>query len=80
MVPILVPSLGIRPDQKILVSTWLVRPGEDVFEGDRVVELLMDEIVFDVPSPVSGKLARIAVDVDEKVCEGTVLGSITPDT
>ena len=36
--PILLPELGAAP---VVLSTWFAEPGETVFEGDRLVEVLV---------------------------------------
>jgi pyruvate/2-oxoglutarate dehydrogenase complex dihydrolipoamide acyltransferase (E2) component len=76
MSDIVVPELGARPTEPIVVSCWLVDVGDEVIEGDRVVELLLGEITFDVASPATGRLERIAVEVDDPVRPGDVLGTI----
>ncbi|QDU63844.1 branched-chain alpha-keto acid dehydrogenase subunit E2 [Planctomycetes bacterium Pan216] len=78
-VPIVVPELGLGPDDALTVSCWLVGVGDDVVEGDRVVELLTGEITFDVASPTSGRLKRIDAETDESVAPGDFLGAILPD-
>ena len=79
MIDVLVPDLGTGPDELITVSCLLVEPGDEVVEGDRLVELLIGEITFDVASPTSGKLQSIVAEVDETVVVGSILGTIVPD-
>ena len=79
MIDIVVPELGVPTDEQITVSCWLVGIGDEVIEGDRLVELLINEITFDVSSPCSGRLASVAVEVEDAVCPGTVLGTIEPE-
>ncbi len=73
--PILVPLLESN-DQKLTVSLWLTRVGEEVARGDRVVELLIPGVTFDVAAPCSGTLAQYECHSGEEVHEGTVLGWI----
>lgn len=75
---ITVPDLGTGADATIAISAWLVKPGEEVIVGDRVVELLLGEITFDVASPVSGRLVQVLIEADEPVAVGSVLGMIEP--
>jgi pyruvate/2-oxoglutarate dehydrogenase complex dihydrolipoamide acyltransferase (E2) component len=70
------PELGIAPDEPILVSHWYARRGDEVWEGDRLVEVLAGAATFDVPSPVTGRLARIRVREDERVWPGQVLAHL----
>lgn len=74
-VAITVPELGSE-EQPIRVSTWLVEPGTAVLEGDRVVELLLAGITFDVSAPASGALSRVDKVEQTLVEPGDVLGWI----
>ena len=79
MIPLIVPELGLPNDEAIVVSCWLVRRGDVLVEGDRVVELLIGEMTFDVPAPATGKLVHVTCEVDETVGPGTILGRIQPE-
>jgi 2-oxoglutarate dehydrogenase E2 component (dihydrolipoamide succinyltransferase) len=78
MIRVVVPELGLSPSEPITLSSWLVRVGDEVFEGDRLVELLIGEMTFDVASPASGRLVQKKVEPDERVAPGGVLGVIEP--
>jgi len=80
MIDIVVPDLGLSSNAVITVSCWLVGAGDEVIEGDRLVELLSDEITFDVSSPASGTLRRIEIETDEPVLPGAVLGRVQPES
>ena len=41
--PIVLPDLGAGP---VVLSIWLARPGDHVFEGDRLVEVLVQGATF----------------------------------
>lgn len=73
--PILVPHLS-SVDQKFKVSLWLSRVGEQVLTGDRVVELLIPGITFDVEAPCSGTIVSCDCQPGAEVREGSVLGWI----
>ncbi|MBN73923.1 MAG: hypothetical protein CME32_32115 [Gimesia sp.] len=75
--PITVPPLE-NQDQKLTVSLWLTRTGEPVNRGDRVVELLIPGVTFDVAAPCTGTLACCECRSGDEVHEGTVLGWIEP--
>ena len=76
MVPITLPELGSpRP----VLSVWYVGPGERVYEGDRVVEVLTPGATFDVPAPVSGTIVERLALVNDTLSTGQVLGTIDPD-
>lgn len=73
--PILVPQLGCA-GQYLKLSLWLSRVGEQVITGDRIVELLIPGITFDVESPCSGIIVSCEFQSGAKVREGSVLGWI----
>ena len=77
---VILPDLGTGPDVPIVVSHWYAALGEDVWEGDRLVELLVGPATFDVPAPVCGRLAVIHHEEDDRVETGAVLGVLAvPD-
>ena len=78
---VILPDLGTGPDVPICVSHWFVGRGGRVWEGERLVEVLVGPATFDVPSPVSGRLAEIRGLEDDRVEAGSVLGLVaTADT
>ncbi len=74
---IVVPEIGVPAP---LVSVWYVHPGEQVYAGDRVVELLMGSATFDVAAPCTGRLVERSVWADDPVVAGQVLGYIEEDS
>lgn len=70
VVKLTAPDLGIAG---VVVSLWLVGEGTEVFEGDRVVELVAGGVTVDLGAPVSGRLVRQLVDEDGPVVAGTIL-------
>ena len=73
---VILPDLGTGPDVPIIVSHWFASRGEDVWEGDRLVEVLVGPATFDVAAPVSGRLAEIRGREDDRVAPGAVLGLV----
>jgi pyruvate/2-oxoglutarate dehydrogenase complex dihydrolipoamide acyltransferase (E2) component len=76
-VPITAADLG---SDRVRVSLWYVCPGEHVYEGDRVVELLIPGATFDVASPATGVIAECLALNGDRVGVGCVLGTIEPET
>jgi pyruvate/2-oxoglutarate dehydrogenase complex dihydrolipoamide acyltransferase (E2) component len=70
----MLPDLGADA----LLSLWYVRPGEPVYEGDRVVEVLLPGVTVDVHAPTSGTLADRTALPGDLVHPGAQLGSIRP--
>ncbi len=55
------------------VARWLVEVGQEIAEDDPLVEVQTDKATVEIPSPASGKVARILVAEGEVVAVGTVL-------
>ena len=73
---VILPDLGTGPDVPIVVSHWFAARGDRVWEGERLVEVLVGPATFDVSSPVSGRLAEIHGWEDDRVEPGSVLGLV----
>lgn len=68
---IVLPELGVIP---VVLSLWFADPGDLVFEGDRLVEVLAGGATFDVPAPATGRLAEKRALPDDRLQTGQVLG------
>jgi pyruvate/2-oxoglutarate dehydrogenase complex dihydrolipoamide acyltransferase (E2) component len=71
--PIILPELGT---EAVRLSVWFVDPGDLVYEGDRVVEVLSNGATFDVLSPVTGRLIEKKAHADDSLVTGQVLGMV----
>jgi len=67
------PDLGEDAENEARVAFWYVEPGEEVKEGDDLVQMLTDKATFDVPSPATGKVADLMADEEQTVKVGGVL-------
>jgi pyruvate/2-oxoglutarate dehydrogenase complex dihydrolipoamide acyltransferase (E2) component len=75
-VPVVLPDLGVESAR---MSVWFAEPGDAVYEGDRLVEVVVGGATFDVSSPATGRLAeRFALPPDE-VKPRQVLGEVIAD-
>jgi 2-oxoglutarate dehydrogenase E2 component (dihydrolipoamide succinyltransferase) len=74
--PVLMPEVGAA---EAVVSVWFVRPGERVYAGDRLVELLLEGVTIDVSAPAAGVLTEKSVGLDQRVRAGQVLGYLDED-
>ena len=72
---LVLPDLGLEGDAAV-VSLWLVEPGSEVVEGERIVEILAGTATVDLSAPASGVLAETLVSEDEPVRTGQVLAVI----
>lgn len=73
---VILPDLGTGPDEPIVVSHWFAARGDEVWEGDRLVEVLVGPATFDVPAPTTGRLAEIRGAEDDRVRPGAILGLV----
>jgi pyruvate/2-oxoglutarate dehydrogenase complex dihydrolipoamide acyltransferase (E2) component len=76
MAAVILPDLGTSPDTPIVVSYWFAARGNKVWEGERLVEVLVGPATFAVPAPATGRLAEIRVREDDQVEPGGLLGSV----
>jgi pyruvate/2-oxoglutarate dehydrogenase complex dihydrolipoamide acyltransferase (E2) component len=70
------PELGTRP---VVLSVWFADAGEAVFEGDRLVEVLVAGATFDVAAPGTGRLLEKCALPDDLIEPGQVLGIVEVD-
>jgi pyruvate/2-oxoglutarate dehydrogenase complex dihydrolipoamide acyltransferase (E2) component len=55
------------------IARWLVAVGQEIEEDDPLVEIQTDKTTVEIPSPASGRVARILVEAGELVPVGTPL-------
>lgn len=75
--PITLPDLG---SSRAVLSLWYARPGDRVYEGDRVAEVLIPGATFDVPSPATGVLGERLALPNDPVSAGQLLGWLEEET
>ncbi len=66
-----VPDIGDFKD--VPVITVLVKVGDTIAAEDPLIELESDKATMEVPSPVAGRIAAIAVKEGDRVSEGSVI-------
>jgi pyruvate/2-oxoglutarate dehydrogenase complex dihydrolipoamide acyltransferase (E2) component len=74
--PIVAPDLGVAAP---ILNLWLANPGEELYAGDRVVEVLAGVATIDVSAPCSGRLAERLARPSDQLAPGQVLGYIETD-
>jgi pyruvate/2-oxoglutarate dehydrogenase complex dihydrolipoamide acyltransferase (E2) component len=72
-VAVRLPDLGIGPVQ---FGLWLVEPGEHVYEGDRLAEVLMPGVSVDVAAPATGTLIERIAYPRDLLTAGQVIGFV----
>jgi pyruvate/2-oxoglutarate dehydrogenase complex dihydrolipoamide acyltransferase (E2) component len=71
--PVVLPDLGASP---VRFGLWLAGPGEPVFEGDHVAEVVAAGATFDVSAPATGRLVERHAWPRDPLTPGQVLGVI----
>jgi pyruvate/2-oxoglutarate dehydrogenase complex dihydrolipoamide acyltransferase (E2) component len=71
--PILLPDVGAAPAS---LSLWYANTGDMVFEGDRLVEVLVGGATFDVSAPATGRLREKWALPDDPLSPGQILGMV----
>ena len=74
---VVLPELGAVP---AVLSLWFADPGDAVFEGDRLVEILVGSATFDVSAPATGRLAEKRAWPDDRLVPGQVLGVVAVES
>lgn len=73
---ITMPDIG-ADQESIEVSAWLVQAGDTVTIGDRVVEVLIDGVTFDITADSSGVIRKIDAPTGTVVQTGMTLGWVS---
>ncbi|MEK6646277.1 MAG: biotin/lipoyl-containing protein [Candidatus Firestonebacteria bacterium] len=55
---VIMPKLGLTMENGT-ISKWLKKEGDEVKEGEPLVEIITDKITYVVESPGSGKITKI---------------------
>lgn len=82
---LILPAMGEGVMEATVIS-WLKKVGDPIAEDESVVEIATDKVDSDVPSPVSGILKEILIDVDgvakigEPIAILEVEGDVTSDS
>jgi 2-oxoglutarate dehydrogenase E2 component (dihydrolipoamide succinyltransferase) len=62
---------------KSVVRAWLKRIGDAVKQDEPIVELETDKVAVEVPAPVDGVLASIALNEGDEAAPGETLGVLS---
>lgn len=63
-----------------LVSNWLVKPGDTIYQDTPIVELETDKVAIEIVAPATGRLQSIQCQIGDKALAGSVLALMSPDT
>jgi pyruvate/2-oxoglutarate dehydrogenase complex dihydrolipoamide acyltransferase (E2) component len=78
MIDVIVPKWGLTMEEADVLR-WLKTVGDDVVEGEPILELETDKATGEVEAPASGVLAETLVQSGETVEPGQVVGRIRPE-
>src|SRR6266576_1404182 len=62
------------------IAKWLKQPGDQVREGEGLVEVTTDKVDAEVPAPASGTLVKILAEAGKTVAVGAALAEIAVGT
>lgn len=74
---VLLPDVGDFKDIEIIEV--LISEGDEISQDDSVITLESDKATMEIPSPFSGKVTSVKVQVGERISEGTELAEILVD-
>ena len=77
LVDVVLPQMG-ESVQEGTVLEWHKQVGDQVSEGETLVEISTDKVDAEIPSPVTGVVAEILAEPDETVQSGTIVARIQP--
>ena len=73
---VVLPDVGIETGTEMVVSLWFAEEGEEVLEGDRLVEILAGPVTFAISAPTTGRLVEVRMAEDDVVHTGDILGLV----
>jgi len=71
-----VPEAGGEGPREASISFWMFEVGDEVSEGEELVELVTDKASFTVAAPVSGRLIDLRAGEGDTVAPGDVLAVV----
>jgi pyruvate/2-oxoglutarate dehydrogenase complex dihydrolipoamide acyltransferase (E2) component len=74
--PVILPDVALERGTEMFVSFWFADEGEEIFEGDRLVEILAGPVTFDIPVPITGRLLEIRAVEADAVRSGDLLALV----
>jgi 2-oxoglutarate dehydrogenase E1 component len=60
------------------ILEWSVKVGDEIKDGDTVVEISTDKVDMELPAPASGTITEILAEAGETVTVGQVIARMTP--
>jgi pyruvate/2-oxoglutarate dehydrogenase complex dihydrolipoamide acyltransferase (E2) component len=64
--------------EEIIVGAWSKQRGDHVAEGETLMEAHTDKVNAEIPSPVTGTVEALLLDVGDPVIPGQPIARIAP--
>jgi len=77
LVPVRMPAGSDPSCAQVRPGVWLVEPGDEVDVGDALAELILPGLLFELRSPVAGRIAGLRQVEDSIVPGETVLCEVS---
>ncbi len=77
MIDIVTPTGGESVTEGTVLE-WSVKVGDEVKDGDTVVEISTDKVDMELPAPAAGTITEILAQEGETVTVGQVIGRMSP--
>jgi len=78
-VEIIMPKMG-ESIQEGTILRWAKKPGEKIEKDETLLEISTDKVDSEIPSPASGRLAKIFAIEQDTVLVGTIIAYIETDS
>ena len=65
--------------EEITVGAWSKKQGEHVAEGETLMEAHTDKVNAEIPSPVTGKVEELLLEVGDPVKPGQAIARVLPE-
>jgi pyruvate/2-oxoglutarate dehydrogenase complex dihydrolipoamide acyltransferase (E2) component len=66
--------------EEITVGAWSKKRGERVAEGETLMEAHTDKVNAEIPSPLSGMVEELLLEVGDPVKPGQAIARISPES
>jgi pyruvate/2-oxoglutarate dehydrogenase complex dihydrolipoamide acyltransferase (E2) component len=65
--------------EEITVGAWSKKPGDRVTQGETLMEAHTDKVNAEIPSPLSGVVRDLLLEVGDPVTPGQAIARIAPE-
>jgi 2-oxoisovalerate dehydrogenase E2 component (dihydrolipoyl transacylase) len=73
----------VMPDlegaEEVTLGAWSKQKGDHIEEGETIAEALTDKVNAEIPSPISGTVEELLVDVGDRLTPGQPIARIAQE-